>query len=91
MAKRLERGVVTEAEKSYGYPSGTIEKYIKRHSKQKKGYEYWVDHVNEMFDITLSLVQGQSAVRNHSKSASSGFPDNATPESSSTLEPLRLI
>ncbi|KAG1049857.1 hypothetical protein G6F43_007843 [Rhizopus delemar] len=72
MAKRLERGVVTEAEKSYDYPSG---------------YQYWVDHVNEMFDITLSQVQGQSAVSNYSKSASSGLSDNATPESSVLTTP----
>ncbi|KAG1156007.1 hypothetical protein G6F36_014359 [Rhizopus arrhizus] len=90
MAKRLERGMVTEAEKSYDYPSGTIEKYIKRNSKQKKGYQYWVDHVNEMFDIILSQVQGQSAVRNLSKSASSEFSDLATPESSVPTTPSHL-
>lgn len=34
--KRLERGAVTEAEKSHDCPSGTIENCIKRNSKQIK-------------------------------------------------------
>ncbi|KAG0757530.1 hypothetical protein G6F16_002494 [Rhizopus arrhizus] len=107
--KRLERGAVTEAEKSHDCPSGTIENCIKRNSKQKKkkkGYQYWVDHVNDLFDITLNQVQGQSTVHNFPKSASPELSNLATPESSvpaipshpketsasqRNLEPLQLI
>ncbi|KAG1121714.1 hypothetical protein G6F42_012161 [Rhizopus arrhizus] len=89
--KRLERGAVTEAEKSHDCPSG---------------YQYWVDHVNDLFDITLNQVQGQSTVHNFPKSASPELSNLATPESSvpaipshpketsasqRNLEPLQLI